>query len=103
ERQGDRIGVAWATHSLGLNALTRGDDQEALLFLEESVKMFRECGSEGMIANALCDLGFVELRLRPERARAALTESLRLSMKGGWKEAAANCLGGMAGAGPGGA
>jgi predicted ATPase/class 3 adenylate cyclase len=98
EKHGDRIGVAWATHSLGLNALTRGDDQEALLFLEESVKMFRECGSEGMIANALCDLGFVELRLRPERARAALTESLRLSMKVGWKEAAANCLVGMAGA-----
>jgi predicted ATPase len=97
EKVEDHVGVAWAVHSLGLNALSRGDEQEAASLLAESVVLFRDVGLPGMIANALTDLGFVELGFgHRARARGLLVESTRLNQELGWKEGLAICLVGLA-------
>ncbi|HVU91606.1 MAG TPA: tetratricopeptide repeat protein, partial [Jatrophihabitans sp.] len=92
-RIGNRRGVAWAEHDLGLLALDRGDGAAAERHLREGLRLFRDLDYDWAVAVCAWGLGTARLRAGDrDEAAALLAEALARHRALGDGRGVAQCL-----------
>ncbi len=95
-KQGRLSRLAVALGNLGTIAHMRRDPETAVRYYGEAIEASRAGVDEDGLAVNLHNLGRSELALgRPDRAHEALTESLAIARRLGYREVIAYCLGGF--------
>jgi predicted ATPase/DNA-binding CsgD family transcriptional regulator len=92
DRLGNRRGVAWALHDLGLLALDQGDPGRAEGLLREALRLFESQDYDWAVAVCAWALATVLVARDPDEAGLLLERALRLHDEVGDRRGFAQCL-----------
>jgi tetratricopeptide (TPR) repeat protein len=95
ERAGDELLIAECFEALGI--AHRSDADHGIPYFERAIETFRRTGADRKLAHALFSMTYRSLMTagRFDDARAALEESLRMSLRDGSRHTAAHAIAGL--------